>query len=719
MKPHFCVDINSLYGAKEGHIYDPLQGWPSEHLDFLDISLSSFMSEEQIADFFTVLIDEKSSLYKGARVTYFVNQNLNLNPYLYNVRRAIVESGYLVALSNALYGGKESYIEFNFTAKTEVVAVGEDKRPVDIKAIRTKGYCLDCRAYEPPLFIGEDGFENAATLDEVAEIFEFNLLDAAHKRLLKKMNANLWGTLYVKDVDDDESEVMALRPRFYDDLGGVLKAETEVVPDNINAEADRLFNGPCVLVFKYRQGRRMHSRIAVVKEMGLFLLDASTTENFGCPLCFQPHEGISLDYLALCLYRDCSCYNDSSDRESTLLTKIRSIPLFNIEIAVNFDPMAQQKAVLSALNQNNTMGKANVLVVGDADLAADFDSIVCDLNLNILGTLDAADFDEDTIDEFKISADSAVDAVIVCADSYDVLKKIGRHRSSKALRDIMFFFLHNLEENAVESYIDAYDAEQDRTRFFTDVRLLLEKLRFEVSDSPTEEYLLRNSHKEEFSALELLDDDMIPVLLTSSLKAGEQSEQTLMLNFNTLRKILDSVFAEWRKLVPASVNSDAFSSLKLGAIVDLLKDERVVSERKTGYYLTTPGYMPNPLALSLRYLVDIANDDSHKSEIVRYMHATKRNNLYKSCVEILLDVLYWFKDVHDTEVPLQSFNLYEYSPIVEIDAEGIAHCGQVKLKGKDSTNVEVKAGDKVTIRTFAVNNDDKYMFYTTNYQIVR
>lgn len=168
---------------------------------------------------------------------------------------------------------------------------------------------------------------------------------------------------------------------------------------------------------------------------------------------------------------------------------------------------------------------------------------------------------------------------------------------------------------------------------------MLTRLIEEVDRVNTPEFQIRNRYSKEFAAAELIPE--APELLMEGLRFEYQSErdyENAQVYFNPARMIIERIV----------------DSLKHMGILPPIYELNAVPSFLKGYNkeftLLDKTLMPQPLAHSLKYFLDITQDGSHDRSDLRlgvysYVRDKQNINLYRTILYIAMDVLLWYQEV--------------------------------------------------------------------------
>lgn len=186
-------------------------------------------------------------------------------------------------------------------------------------------------------------------------------------------------------------------------------------------------------------------------------------------------------------------------------------------------------------------------------------------------------------------------------------------------------------------------------RFFEkgcDIEKMFQKIKEDVEHINSSSFRIRKKFAKELEAASLIDgnqESLFNALLYEYSDDWKSTEDY----FNPMRKIVESIFAECKKLkiIPRIE--------RLGEI------SRFLSNKQHDKYKILDGeeIMPKPLTRSLWLFLDITQEGSHKKDDVplgveKYVRETKNINLFRAILYIAMDICLWFKScVEETKLP--------------------------------------------------------------------
>lgn len=246
-----------------------------------------------------------------------------------------------------------------------------------------------------------------------------------------------------------------------------------------------------------------------------------------------------------------------------------------------------------------------------------------------------------------------VDAVITDANFNDVSRAVARDDDFKGLikmigiieaynekRDIPFYLYSGKGAyfNFQNGELDYFDI--NGRRFSKgDYEKMFKRIRQDVEHINSSSFRIRKKYAKELEAAALIEGNgecLMDALLYDYSDEWEKTEDY----FNPIRKIAESIFDECKTLsiIPPITELNAISKF-------------VNSGRYENYSLIEgQEIMPKPLARSLWYFLDIAQDGSHKKGdlklgVDKYVRDTKNINLFRTILYIAMDLCLWYKNV--------------------------------------------------------------------------
>lgn len=219
-----------------------------------------------------------------------------------------------------------------------------------------------------------------------------------------------------------------------------------------------------------------------------------------------------------------------------------------------------------------------------------------------------------------------------------------------------------------------------------------------VTELNTPEFRIYNEYAQEFDAAKLIDG------ATENLQRGllylyeEDSWKDVQDFFNPARKIVERIVAECEKMkiLPPKSSLNNASKLFSGMVND--NHERLKEE-----------VMMRPLAESLFHFLKITQDGSHDANdmslgVDKYVRQTKNINLYRSILYIAMDILLWFKNIHEkyqnNTTPLWEEKYdYEGKVFVDVDIRNKKYFYTSKYELQTLADNDLKYGDIVRIYT--------------------
>lgn len=260
-----------------------------------------------------------------------------------------------------------------------------------------------------------------------------------------------------------------------------------------------------------------------------------------------------------------------------------------------------------------------------------------------------------------------VDAVIVDANFNETDTKIESERDTSGLtyarglyihklqKTIPFFLFTNRSEELLREIYkhNSKFFEEDFPRFkrwfkkgnIEEYKQMLQEIKDTVDESKSPSFIIRNKYKNELNAASLINgaEEFIFEILVND---QENTLESVKEPFIRVRRIIEKTFGacETLKLIPPisdNTNGTAayFVYNKYGQ-----KEENTF---RVFYEMCGDDIMPKPIAVGLKYIVDITQDGAHsknkmKLKVDEYFELTKDTHLLKSVVFILIDVVKWF-----------------------------------------------------------------------------
>lgn len=259
-----------------------------------------------------------------------------------------------------------------------------------------------------------------------------------------------------------------------------------------------------------------------------------------------------------------------------------------------------------------------------------------------------------------------VDAVIVDANFNEFDTNIGSERDTSGLvcarsfynqtlkRSIPFFlFTNRTDELLHEIYQDNPKFLEDfprHKRWFKksdmeEYNHMFEEIKKTVDELKSTKFIVRNRFQYELNAASLIDGthDFIFDFLVRDF---ENTLAEIKEPFISVRRSIEKIFGKCEKMKlipPISDNTN-------GTAAYFLYNKYSIKEEtgyKTYFEMLGDDIMPKPLALSLKYIVDVTQDGAHsknemKLKVDEYFEKTKDVLLLRSVVFIFIDVVKWF-----------------------------------------------------------------------------
>lgn len=340
------------------------------------------------------------------------------------------------------------------------------------------------------------------------------------------------------------------------------------------------------------------------------------------------------------------------------------------------------------------------------------DSVIGMLKLHNINLLDYAH----TSSELKLKLEEWEDKVdaVITDGNFDKTKTVDIVRSTSGISDVLNFisdfnrkriipfYLYTGKKNLLkEKFTDGeleYFEKRDRIFEKGTLSKMLSRIKEEVDSINSPQFRIRNEYKKEFEAAILVED------AERNLEKGllylyeEDSWKDVQDYFNPARKIVERIVAECEKMkiLPPKSSLNNASKLFSGMVND--NHERLKEE-----------VMMRPLAESLFHFLKITQDGSHDANdmslgVDKYVRQTKNINLYRSILYIAMDILLWFKNIHEkyqnNTTPLWEEKYdYEGKVFVDVDIRNKKYFYTSKYELQTLADNDLKYGDIVRIYT--------------------
>lgn len=175
---------------------------------------------------------------------------------------------------------------------------------------------------------------------------------------------------------------------------------------------------------------------------------------------------------------------------------------------------------------------------------------------------------------------------------------------------------------------------------------MFEAIRQAVDEKKSASFVIRNRYRYELNAAHLLNGTY-EFIFEFLVRDYENTLEDIKEPFVSVRRSIEKIFGLCEKIgiiPPISDNTNGTANY-------FLHNKYIVKDG-TGkgtplYEMLEGNIMPKPLAISLKYIVDVTQDGSHsknemKLKVDEYFEETKDLLLLRSVVYILMDVLKWF-----------------------------------------------------------------------------
>lgn len=185
-----------------------------------------------------------------------------------------------------------------------------------------------------------------------------------------------------------------------------------------------------------------------------------------------------------------------------------------------------------------------------------------------------------------------------------------------------------------------------------------------VDDMKSPKFIVRNRYKKELEAASLFDETK-DFVFDFLVRDYNNDFEGLREPFVSVRRAIEKIFAKCEKfgiIPPISQNTNGTAAYFMYNCYIQNKDGKNIDQ----YRMLVKNIMPQPLAVSLRYIVNITQDASHskagmKVNVDDYFEKRKDTFLLRSVVYILLDIIKWYAETalahNDEEV--NSITLWE------------------------------------------------------------
>lgn len=337
-----------------------------------------------------------------------------------------------------------------------------------------------------------------------------------------------------------------------------------------------------------------------------------------------------------------------------------------------------------------------------------------------------------------IIVDANFDATEQLPDGERVISGLRRafelHRlyNEEQRRNIPFFLftgrpksvlLDGREKDDSQTMIDLFEKKErwfEKNMGELSTERLFKKIKLDVDEINTKDFILRSRFAEEFNAASLLP------------KCGKWLMEALRFEYNITGVYRDTenyfnpARRIWEKIFDACKTKQFIPHLpSLNSAIDYF------SMKKVGAYTPTKALMPTTLVRSLEFFLNITQDGSHSSSdlslgVIDYVNKTQNVNLYRSILYIIMDLLLWYQRlVKDPPQGDLWESDYEISGIVKrLGRKYYVANYQIDTNGSKS----VQEGDEIGILSAKPNNNpfptpeggivDKYV-YSCNYDILQ
>lgn len=205
---------------------------------------------------------------------------------------------------------------------------------------------------------------------------------------------------------------------------------------------------------------------------------------------------------------------------------------------------------------------------------------------------------------------------------------------------------------------------------------LLEAIKQAIEEQNSVNFIIRNRYKYELAAASLFSGTS-EFIFNFLVHEHENTLEKLQEPFVSVRRSIEKIFGkceELKLIPPVSDNTNGVVGYFLH------KKYRITDSTGTHTYLYEMlggDIMPKPLALSLKYIVDITQDGAHsknkmKLKVDEYFESTKDVFMLRSVVYILIDIIRWFADtaISHNDADVNEITLWrnlQKNPIVQND----------------------------------------------------
>lgn len=161
---------------------------------------------------------------------------------------------------------------------------------------------------------------------------------------------------------------------------------------------------------------------------------------------------------------------------------------------------------------------------------------------------------------------------------------------------------------------------------------------------------IRHEHQRVFEACtEEYIGEVAALDILSFLKDEHQNDSERY--FNGIRQIVEDIFTAFCKfkLLPKDFIEPSVALNPSSIFLCGKEQYKKTDEKYKQYKHIAETHLPRPIANSLKSIVSITQDASHRSSIVEHVKATKSPYLFKAILFQLLEVIVWLKDYVDSK----------------------------------------------------------------------
>ena len=341
--------------------------------------------------------------------------------------------------------------------------------------------------------------------------------------------------------------------------------------------------------------------------------------------------------------------------------------------------------------------------------------------------------------EVLLNKPEMIDAVIVDANFNESDTEISSERDTSGLdyarglyihklkKSIPFFLFTNRSDELLREiyknnpkFLDDFPRHE---RWFNksqqgEYEEMLNEIKAQVEKIKSPSFVIRNKYRQEFEAAKLIPnaENLLFKGIQSEVTTTDLSNEAITESFNPVRMICERIIdrCQEKGYIPyiSSLNS----------ICDFLRQKEV-----EGFKLNTP-IMHKTLVSSMEYFLSITQDGSHDKsslplEVIDYVRKRNNNNLYRSILYIVMDLLLWYKDLTDKIPEPEGLwcGTYEATGKVCARMNGDRLVYTVNGEYQIEDNGEIKDGSEIFIiksapTRYPFDNVTKFVF-KTNYKI--